>query len=60
MSFLGTPEELASAASEMGMSRQFCSVMGDPDEFQWIATQPLWKWIWENITDVHQLYMAYV
>ncbi|KAF8419749.1 hypothetical protein EV426DRAFT_614654 [Tirmania nivea] len=57
-SFVGTSEKLAEAASEIGMSRRFCSVMGDSSEFQWIASQPLWKWIWENIVDVHLFYLT--
>ncbi|KAF8417265.1 hypothetical protein BGX38DRAFT_714825 [Terfezia claveryi] len=40
------------------MSRRFCSVVGDSAEFQWIASQPLWKLIVENIEDVHLFYMA--
>jgi len=42
------------------MSRRFCSVMGDSAEFQWIASQPLWKLIVDNIEDVHLFYMEYV
>ncbi|KAF8422248.1 hypothetical protein EV426DRAFT_670986 [Tirmania nivea] len=53
-----TSEQLVEAAREIGMSRRFCSVMGDSAEFQWIASQPLWKLIVENIEDVHLFYMA--